>query len=129
LKAKKILGFGNRWYKQAFEYMVQYSIGEHIKVNILPAPWFIATKLEAFQARGGNDGRTSEDFEDIVFILQNRSGIWLDLRDAQEQLKQYLQQEFLKLLSNKYIEEWIAAHSSSSVAQTILFEMAAFAEE
>jgi predicted nucleotidyltransferase len=129
VEGEKILGFGNRWYKQAFHHIIQYTINDGIKVNILPVQWFIATKLEAFNARGRNDGRTSEDFEDIVFILQNRSGIWNDLRTAEEGLKQYLQQEFLKLLSNKYFEEWVAAHSSSSAAQTILFQIAAFTEE
>lgn len=129
VEGEKILGFSNVWYKQAFQNAVEYAIDKDTGVKILPAPWFIATKLEAFKSRGKNDGRTSEDFEDIVFILQNRNTVWKEMGGAPADLKIYLRQEFTLLLSNKYIEEWIAAHSSPSAAQTILFELAAFTEE
>ncbi len=35
---------------------------------------FLATKFEAFKDRGG-DYRTSHDFEDIVYVLDNRTTI------------------------------------------------------
>lgn len=108
VEGEKILGFGNNWYKQAFDNATPCTLDKHIQVNILPAALFIAVKLEAFNNRGNNDGRTSEDFEDIVFILANRSAIWNDLRLANEVLKDYLKNEFARLLSNKYLEEWVA---------------------
>jgi len=38
-------------------------------VKIFQAVYFIASKLEAFNDRGNNDGRMSSDFEGIVFVL------------------------------------------------------------
>ncbi len=104
VESKKILGFGNDWYMHAFENTLVYSLDADVQVRILPAALFIATKLEAFNSRGNNDGRTSEDFEDIVFILANRSTIWNDMRIADKALKTYLKNEFTLLLSNKYLE-------------------------
>lgn len=128
VEGEKILGFGNAWYKRAFDDKVQFKLDKQIQVNILPPALFVATKLEAFNSRGNKDGRTSEDFEDIVFILSNRSAIWNDMRICDNTLKNYLKNEFARLLSNKYLEEWIAAHSTTSTAKSIISELARFSK-
>lgn len=87
VEGEKILGFGNAWYKQAFQNAVECAIDKDTDVKILPASWFIATKLEAFKSRGKNDGRMSEDFEDIVFILQNRNTVWKEMEETPGKLK------------------------------------------
>ena len=69
-----------------------------------------ATKLEAFKSRGKNDGRTSTDFEDIVFVLNNRSTIWEELKASNNELKDYLKQEFSHILQIQFVNEWITAH-------------------
>lgn len=70
-----ILGFSNRWYTEGFKHATGYLLNEKQQIHILKAPYFLATKLEAFRGRGENDGRWSTDFEDIVYLLNNRSGI------------------------------------------------------
>lgn len=60
----------------------------------------MATKLEAFKGRSASDPRQSHDFEDKVYILENRRSIWEELVNADEQLKTYLKDEFGKLLAN-----------------------------
>ncbi len=63
------LGPTNRWLKPGFKVAYPVSIGSsHIK--ILPLSMFLATKWEAFNNRG-SDPRTSDDFEDIIYILDN----------------------------------------------------------
>lgn len=52
----------------------------------------------------------STDFEDIVYILNNRTAIWKELTASEKNLKQYMRDEFIKLLDQKYIGEWISAH-------------------
>ncbi|MBO9573317.1 MAG: nucleotidyl transferase AbiEii/AbiGii toxin family protein [Chitinophagaceae bacterium] len=107
-----LLGFSNSWYKDGFKTAINYVIDERHEVKIFTSPYFIASKLEAFNSRGGNDGRTSRDFEDIVYILENRKSIWEDMQDSPTSVRSYLKKEFTMLYKNKYIEEWIDAHAS-----------------
>lgn len=104
------IGFSNRWYQEGFENSVDYKIDEHCSVKILGAPYFIATKFEAFKARGKNDGRTSQDFEDIIFILENRDSIWQEIKEVEGDISTYLKNEFKELSENKYLDEWIDSH-------------------
>ena len=61
------IGFSNIWYPEGFENAINYQIDERSNIKILSAPYFIATKLEAHKDRGQNDGRTSQDFEEIIY--------------------------------------------------------------
>lgn len=109
---ESILGFSNKWYKEGFETAVNYRIDELHLVKIFAPPYFMASKLEAFKNRGNNDGRTSDDFEDIVYIMENRRVIWNEMKAANEQVRKYLLNEFKALYNHNYIEEWVDAHSS-----------------
>ncbi|MDQ3110928.1 MAG: hypothetical protein M3R17_13630 [Bacteroidota bacterium] len=104
------IGFTNIWYPEGFEQAVDYKIDESSIIKILSAPYFIATKLEAHKDRGQNDGRTSQDFEDIIYILENRGVIWNEINNSDEGLKNYLRTEFRKLLKNPNLFEWIDCH-------------------
>lgn len=104
------IGFSNKWYQEGFENSVDYKIDEYCSVKILDAPYFIATKIEAFKGRGKNDGRMSQDFEDIVFVLENRESIWQEINELEGDISTYLKNEFKELLKNKYLAEWIDSH-------------------
>lgn len=108
--SKDPLGFSNKWYPDGHKNAIDYVIDERNVVKIFSAPYFIASKLEAFKGRGKNDGRTSTDFEDIVFILENRNTIWAELANTSDELQQYLKSEFKHLLSNPFFIEWIDSH-------------------
>lgn len=64
----------------------------------------------------------TQDFEDIVFVLENRQSIWVEMNAAEEKLRDYLQTEFTLLRANRYIREWIDAHSDSSSPQKKRFD-------
>jgi predicted nucleotidyltransferase len=104
------IGFTNIWYPEGFEKAVDHEIDERSIIKILSAPYFIATKLEAHKARGKNDGRTSHDFEDIVYVLENRESIWEDMDNSDSSVKEYLRSEFQILLKNPNLFEWIDSH-------------------
>lgn len=87
-----------------------FTIDQKNTIKILSAPYFLATKLEAFKSRGKGNGRTSHDFEDIVFVLENRSSIWEEMNSLNGEIKAYLKHEFLLLLNNSNIPEWIDCH-------------------
>jgi len=101
-------GFSNKWYPEGFATAIDYVIDETV-VKILSVPYFIATKLEAFKSRG-RDGRTSPDFEDIVYVLENRQTVWGELAATTGEIKKYLQFEFTRLIKNPSIFEWIDCH-------------------
>lgn len=103
-------GFSNKWYPEGYRYSIDYKIGTNRLIKILNAPYFIATKFEAFKDRGKYDGRTSQDFEDIVYILENRRSIWEEIMQLSGEIKEYLLTEFSDLLKNQYIIEWIDCH-------------------
>jgi predicted nucleotidyltransferase len=75
------IGFQTKWYPEGFQKAIDY------RVKILAAPYFIATKLEAFRDRGHGDGRTSHDFEDIIFVLENRNSIWEEMNILDGEIK------------------------------------------
>lgn len=110
---KSILGFLNQWYTDGYRTAIEYAIDDQHPIKIFTAPYFIASKLAAFKDRGNEDGRTSTDFEDIVFVLENRRSIWHEMKEADEAVRDYLVNEFKTLQANRYIREWIDGHSSS----------------
>jgi predicted nucleotidyltransferase len=108
---EEVLLFSNKWYAEGFTNAINYLIDAEHTIKIFSAPYFIATKLEAFKNRGKNDGRTSTDFEDIIFVFENRSSIWGELIVAPPSIKEYLIKEFKELLGNLLFEEWVDAHA------------------
>ncbi|MDP1803140.1 MAG: nucleotidyl transferase AbiEii/AbiGii toxin family protein [Bacteroidota bacterium] len=118
------IGFKNIWYPKGFEKAINYELEKNFTIKILSAPYFLATKLEAFKGRGKNDGRTSSDFEDIIYVLENRQTIWDEINNAEEGLKNYLRKEFTRLLNNPHILEWIDGHveRGSPPATDFIFE-------
>ncbi|MES2701960.1 MAG: nucleotidyl transferase AbiEii/AbiGii toxin family protein [Bacteroidota bacterium] len=104
------LGFTNSWYTKGFSELVEYQIDDRTIVNIFSPPYFIASKMEAFKGRGKNDGRTSRDLEDIVFVLDNRKAIWKELHECGGDVHAYIITEMKALLSNANIREWLSGH-------------------
>jgi len=118
------IGFKNMWYPEGFTKAINYELEKNFTIKILSAPYFLATKLEAFKGRGRNDGRTSSDFEDIIYVLENRKTIWEEIGNAEEGLKNYLRKEFTSLINNPHILEWIDGHveRGSPPATDFIFE-------
>jgi hypothetical protein len=114
-----VLGFTNRWYSEGFLHLIDKDLGGHCSVKILQSPYFIATKMEAFKNRGGGDGRMSSDFEDIVYVLNNRKSVWNELSDATDSVKSYLKDEFAQLLMSDVLFEWVGAHLEYSEQERV----------
>jgi predicted nucleotidyltransferase len=108
------IGFNNKWHPEGYKKAISYMINDRCTVRILDSPYFIATKLEAFKSRGNNDGRTSHDFEDIIYVLENRSEIWQEMGNAPNDVKEYLIVAFRDLLNNPNIYEWIDSNVERS---------------
>lgn len=92
-----IFGFGNRWYRAAMENAWQMYLDRY-KIKLITAPYFLATKLEAFHGRG-RDYRTSRDLEDVLTVIDGRSEIVTEVSDADPALRRFLSDEFRDLSS------------------------------
>lgn len=117
-----VFGFTNKWYQQAFENAIHCNLGED-KIKIFSPPYFIACKLEAFLQRGKNDGRTSTDFEDIIFLLENRATIWQEIVESEKNVAIYIKETFAKLMENGNFEEWVDSHAGFSRIPATYFIM------
>jgi hypothetical protein len=70
---EKILGFSNRWYKPAMDSAVIHDLGPDLRVRVVTAVYFCATKLEAFAGRGKYDYQSSHDLEDLMAVVDGRA--------------------------------------------------------
>ena len=108
---ESILGFSNRWYSKGCKSSELLSLPSGRAIYVLTAPFYLATKMEAFLGRGQNDLRTSSDFEDIVALFNGRSKIEAEIQDAPSELKKYLQLNFSLLLKARNdLEEAVYCH-------------------
>ncbi len=97
-------GITNKWYQSGFKNKVLIKAG-NFKINILPVEFYIASKLEAFKARGASDARASNDLEDIIYILDGNENIKDSFLSADAELLKYLKSEFGVLLKYENIRE------------------------
>jgi hypothetical protein len=104
-----ILGFSNVWYGPALKNAARVRVGEH-EIRMITAPYFLATKLEAFHGRGRNDLRMSHDLEDIVTVIDGRAELATEVQAAPLDLQQYLSREFAALLSSRGFLEALPGH-------------------
>jgi len=105
----EILGFTNEWYEDGIRHAIELTLDENLRIRILDTPYFFATKVAALKNRGMADLRTSNDLEDIVFVLNNRSEVFEEIRNTEEKVQMYLSNSFFELLSMNSIDEAIAA--------------------
>lgn len=78
------------WFEPGFKNLITYRLDDEITIRIFPVTYFLATKFSAFHDRG-KDPRSSRDFEDIVYILDNRLNIVEEVRTAPSDVRSYLQ--------------------------------------
>jgi len=102
------IGPANRWYKVGFQNLETTKV-EGQDISIFSAPCFLATKFEAFKDRG-TDYRTSHDFEDVIYVLDNRTTIVEEIKNDQPEIKKFLKEEFAKVYNSSNFEEIITSH-------------------
>jgi len=105
----RILGFGSRWYSPALRNAKTAQVGNY-RIRVITAPYFLATKLDAFAGRGGNDYRLSRDLEDIVAVLDGRAEIVGEVQHSDQDVRAYLGREFSRLLQIRDFVESLSGH-------------------
>ncbi len=99
----------NPWFAPGFKAKQKVEV-ENQEINILPLPYFLASKFTAYHDRGKKEPRVSHDFEDIVYILDNRMDIEDQLIGAPDDVKPFLKDELTSILSDEVKQEAIAGN-------------------
>ena len=110
-----ILGFSNRWYPGALRTARPMCLPSGNIVRMVTAPFFLATKLEAFYGRGKGDFIASHDLEDLIAVLDGRSTIVQEV-SASVELRTYLAREFVKLLEDDGFQDALPGHLPGDAA-------------
>ena len=96
----------NPWFASGFAQKEIIEI-EDQKIQILPLPYFLASKFSAFNDRGAIDPRTSHDLEDIVYVLDNRMDIVEKLAKVPDDVRSYLADQLQRILDDRVMQEAI----------------------
>tara|TARA_R110002110_G_C13469307_1_gene719837 strand:- start:6563 stop:7276 length:714 start_codon:yes stop_codon:yes gene_type:complete len=111
---ESVLGFTNRWYGEAIRHADSIRLDGSIDVKVISAPYFIATKLEAFSGRGQSDYLGSHDLEDLICIIDGNKEIAQKVINAKPpSLVAYIKEKFSYLLNQSDFIESLPGHLGS----------------
>jgi len=96
----------NIWFEKGFENLQKVTI-EDTTIQIMPLPFFLASKFTAFEGRGG-DPRFSHDIEDITYILDNRTD-WDEvlLAEKDDEVNSFLIEQLKQINNSERFQEAI----------------------
>ena len=112
----EILGFGNLWYEKALEYSLGFELPGHKSINLVTAPYFLITKLEAFRGRGNGDFMLSHDIEDLVAVLDGRPEVISEIKESGDDLATELSRQFKMLREEQRFLDAVSGHMPTDEA-------------
>lgn len=107
---EEILGFSNRWYRDAMQHASVRFIAEDIAIRLVTAPYFLATKIDAFHSRGSDDYIGSHDMEDIITLIDGRPEIVDEVGNAPDEVKEFLSGQFGAFLISRSFLDALPGH-------------------
>jgi hypothetical protein len=97
---ESLLGFSNRWYRLAMETATKIELPTGRTIRVITAPYFVATKLEAFYGRGKGDFLSSHDLEDVITLMDGRPTLREEVRSVRAEVRQYIGNQCEGLLAS-----------------------------
>jgi predicted nucleotidyltransferase len=94
------LGFTNRWYVEAIRQSRDLELAPGVRIRLVTGPLFLATKFEAFLARGHGDYYMSQDLEDVISVVDGRMELAEELKNTVPEVRAYLATQFSTLLAD-----------------------------
>lgn len=105
-----VLGFSNRWYASARATATRHELGGPAgEIQVVDAPHFVATKLEAFRGRGDGDFY-HHDMEDVVAVVDGRAELETELGAAREEVRAFVARELHALMDDESFRDSLAGH-------------------
>ncbi len=105
-----ILGFGNQWYTAAMDNAEVVHLLDKVDIRMVSAPYFLITKLEAFDGRGDGDYILSHDIEDIIAVMDGRSELIGEVSQSESVLVNVLKTRFNNLLKDQSFVDAVSGH-------------------
>ena len=113
---ENILGFSNIWYQEGMKNSMRVTLADSIQIRLLSFPYFVASKLEAFNGRGKRDFLASHDLEDVLTVLDGHNNL-SELNNAPVSVSKYLKKEFTVLFQERDFIENISGHFEPGITQ------------
>ena len=107
----------NRWYAKAVKASLLRRLPGGEVINVISAPFFIATKLESFNSRG-NGSYLHHDMEDILNVIDGREELLAELDPVSAELQNFIRGEIHGSLADQtFIDqlEWIFPDGRSEI--------------
>jgi hypothetical protein len=124
-------GSTNPWYSAGMENTAPHHLPSGTEIRIFALPWFVATKMVAVRNRGGDDYRSSHDFEDIMYLWDCIPDFVQRLNEAPEDVTEWLRTELTDWRSRPNLREEVECvvdQGSPTRVRRILREMQRFVE-
>lgn len=96
---EEVLGFANRWYPHVLETAQLLVLPSGQSIQLIAAPVFVATKLEAFDGRGKGDFLFSHDLGDLLAVVDGRDTLLEECRISASELRNYLADRLRTMLA------------------------------
>ena len=115
MPGKQIAGYvNNKWYQAAMDHAESLLLKTGKNVRIISPIFLMATKFEAFSARGRLklpdifDGEANKDLEDIVHLIEGRDVLLSELKQAPSSVRTYIESQIKKINANPLIDDFIS---------------------
>lgn len=99
----------NRWFMPGFQKSFSLEV-EDVSIRLMPLPYFLASKMEAFFDRGIQDLYASHDLEDILYIFNYTTNLVEQILAADDEVIAYLKGRAERMMSDTKIREVMPAH-------------------
>lgn len=101
-----ILTFTNSWYAEAASTAWEHVLTGGLRLRVINAPMFLATKLEAFRSRGGGD-YLHHDLEDVLNVIDGRPEIVAEVLASSEEARDYITGELEALIADPTFDDQV----------------------
>ncbi|GGH03620.1 hypothetical protein [Silvibacterium dinghuense] len=102
---EEVLGYTNIWYESALNNPMPIELSSGRSVQIIKAPFFLGTKMEAFRGRGQSDFAASHDLEDFIAVIEGRDELLAEIEECPTDLRGYLAQAAQSLLGESLFKD------------------------
>jgi hypothetical protein len=113
---ERVLGFTNRWYRQAKKQSEERDLPGGVRIRAVTAPLFVATKVEAFRSRGRGDFVASHDLEDISAVVDGRPELADEVKAAPVELRRFVASTVARWLKDPDFLAAVPGHLPGDVA-------------
>jgi hypothetical protein len=103
-----ILGFENRWQGASIPHADESVLPTGTRIRAAPPAHLLATKIEAFNRRGGEDFLGSRDFGDMIALIDGREELPSEVQASEPELRAYIASEFKRLSAHPRFHEGVS---------------------